>query len=100
MDRAGSLGADSEGDDGGVVACEEVLPAGLKPRPLLPLRKLLEPRRLQQSLRLIFSRRKQQQEIDPVQISSVQFTSRQSRTSEREAGQDAYRRRGKRWARR
>ena len=61
VDRAGSLGADSEGDDGGVVACEEVLPAGLKPRPLLPLRKLLEPRRLQQSLRLIFSHRQQQQ---------------------------------------
>jgi hypothetical protein len=49
-----SLGADGEGDESGVVACEEVLPAGLEPRPLLPLRQLLEPRRLQLPLRLIF----------------------------------------------
>lgn len=83
VDIADSLGADSEGDDGGVIACEEVLPAWLKPRPLLPLRKLLEPRRLQQSLRLIFSHRKQQQEIDPVQISSLHFT---SVTNKREGG--------------
>lgn len=51
---AGSiLGADGEGDDGGVVAREEVLAAGLEPRPLLPLRQLREPRRLQPPLRLI-----------------------------------------------
>lgn len=47
------LGADGEGDEGGVVAREEVLPAGLEPRPLLPLRQLREPRRRQQPLRLV-----------------------------------------------
>ena len=73
-----SLGADGEGDEGGVVACEEVLPAGFEPRPLISLRQLCEPRRLQLPLRLIFSHRKQQQETD-----SVQFSSRQLPTKER-----------------
>ena len=68
-DLAHSLCADGECDDGGVVACEEVLAPGLEPRPLLPLRELHEPRRLQPPLRLVFSRWKQQ----PNGVSSDQF---------------------------
>jgi hypothetical protein len=43
-----------------VVACEEVLAAGLEPCPLLPLRELREPRRPEPPLRLVYPRRKQQ----------------------------------------
>ena len=68
-DLAHSLCADGESNDGGVVACEEVLAPGLETRPLLPLQQLHEPRRLQPPLRLVFSRWKQQ----PNGVSSDQF---------------------------
>lgn len=45
--------ADGKSDNSGVVACEEVLAPGLETRPLLPLRQLHEPRRLQPPLRLV-----------------------------------------------
>ena len=66
-----------------MVACEEILAAGLEPRPLLPLRELREPRRLQPPLRLVWSRRKQ---VNSRTESAETIREEKTREKERERG--------------